>query len=103
MNRKGKTQRAIGIVLLITLLVPVIMLSVSQTRTEIVFHEVRGPGMVTMIEPEYIEITYTPLVALLHTAKATFTDISFFVVYIGLFVLAVWLMVHSRRYKLKEA
>lgn len=103
MSKKGKIQRAIGIVLLVVLIVPVIMLSIPQTYTKLVFHEVPGPGMVTMIESEYVEITYIPLVNIVRYSAITPTDIALFIIYGGLFALAIWLAIHSRRHKLKEA
>ena len=103
MSRKGKIQRVAGIVLLALLLVPVVTLSIPQTRTEVAFHEVRGPGMVIMIEPEYTEITYVPLVDIVRHSIITPLDVALFIAYGGLFALAVWLIAHSRRYRLKEA
>ena len=103
MSKRGIIQRVIGVALLVVLVAPVIMLSVPQTHTEIVFHEVRGPGMVTMIEPEYVEITYIPLVSIIRYSAITLSDVALFIVYGGLFALAIWLVVHSRKHRLKEA
>jgi len=103
MSRKGKIQRAMGIVLLVALLVPVVVLSIPQTYTKLVFYEVPGPGMVTMIESEYVEITYIPLVNIARYSAITPIDIVLFIIYGGLFALAVWLVIRSRRHKLKEA
>lgn len=99
MTRKQKTQRIIGIILLVTLILPVIVLSIPATYTEIVFYTNPASGLV---ESEYNEITYTPLVELLRAVDGTFGDISFLVVYAGLFALAVWLIVHSARRRLKD-
>ena len=81
MSRKGKAQRVIGIVLLIALIAPVIVLSVPRTYTELVFYEVPVPGMVTMIESEYVEVTYIPLVNIVRNSAIVPIDIALFIVY----------------------
>jgi len=104
MSRKGKAQRAIGIVLLVVLIVPVIMLSIPQTYTELVFYETpMGPGLGNWITSEYVEVTYIPLVNIVRYSAIMPIDIALFVMYGGLFALAIWLVIHSRRHKLKEA
>lgn len=104
MSRKGKAQGAVGIVLLIILIAPIIMLSIPQTRTELVFHETpMGPGLGNWITSEYIEVTYIPLVDIVRNSAIAPTDVALFIAYGGLFGLAVWLVTHSRRHKLKEA
>lgn len=104
MSRRGKAQRAIGIVLLVALLVPVVMLSIPRAYTELVFYETpMGPGLGNWITSEYVEVTYIPLVDIVRNSTVTPIDVALFIVYGGLFALAIWLVVHSRRYKLKEA
>ena len=104
MSRKGKAQRVIGIVLLITLIAPIIMLSIPQTRMELVFYETpMGPGLGNWITSEFVEVTYIPLVNIIRDSAIAPVDIALFIIYGGLFALAVWLVIHSRRHKLKEA
>jgi len=100
MERKRKAQRIVGIVLLVVLLVPVIVLSIPRTYTQLVFHEVpMGPGLGNMIESEYVEVTYIPLINVFQNSQFGPIDIAFMVGYIALFGLAIWLIVHSRRYR----
>ena len=100
MSRKGKVQRVLGVVLLVVLIAPVIMLSIPRTYTELVFYETpMGPGLGDWITSEYVEVTYIPLVDIVRNSAITSIDIVFFVVYGGLFALAIWLMVHSRKYR----
>ena len=104
MSRKGKAQRVIGIVLLVMLIAPVIALSIPQTYTELVFRETPiGPGLGNWITSEYVEVTYIPLVNIVRNSAIQPIDIALFIIYGGLFALAVWLVIHSRRHKLKEA
>lgn len=98
MSKKGKIQRVLGVVLLIVLIAPVIMLSIPQTRTEIVFHEI-PTGMTSMIVPEYVEVTYIPLVNVFQNSSFGPGDIALIVGYVVLFALAIWLVVHSRKYR----
>jgi hypothetical protein len=96
MERKRKTQRIVGIVLLVVLLVPVVIMSIPQTHTEIITHVIPGQFGDTLV-PELVEITYIPLIALLRTADGTFDDVSFLTVYAGLLALSIWLIVRSTR------
>jgi len=65
-----------------------------------VFHEVpMGPGLGNMIESEYVEVTYIPLINVFQNSQFGPIDIAFMVGYITLFGLAIWLIVHSRRYR----
>ena len=88
-----------GIVLLVVLLVPVIVLSIPQTYTELTFREVPGPGLTTILEPEYIEVTYIPLINVFQNSQFGPIDIAFMAGYVVLFGLAIWLILHSRRYR----
>lgn len=85
MTKKQKAQRIIGIVLLVTLLVPVIVMLRPMTYVDYF--------------PVYTEYTYIPLIELLRTVDGTFDDVSFLAVYAGLLALAIWLIVRSTRYR----
>jgi len=100
MERKRKAQRVVGIVLLVVLLVPVIVLSIPRTDTQLVFHEdPMGPGLGNMIQPEYVEVTYIPLINVFQNSTIGPADIAGLAGYVALLGLAIWLIVHSRRYR----
>lgn len=101
MGRKRKAKRVIGIVLLIVLLVPVIVLSIPQTYTQLVLHEVpMGPGLGSMIETEYVEVTYIPLINVFQNSQFGPIDIAIMVGYVALFGLGIWLVVRSSKQSL---
>jgi len=97
MTKGQKAQRIIGIVLLVVLAIPVVVLSIPATHTDIIWHE--SGGIPNIITPEYVTVTYTPLIELLRTVDGTPDDVSFLAIYVGLFVLAIWLVVHSTRHR----
>ena len=100
MTKKQKAQRIIGVVLIVALFVPLVIMSIPVTYTEIVFSVDPATGIT---KPEFIDHTYIPLAKLLRTVDGTFDDVSLLVVYAGLFVLGIWLVVRSPRNRLKEA
>lgn len=100
MIRKQKVQRAMGTILLVALIVPIVVLSVPATHTALVLSTDPETGLV---KPVYIDVTYTPLIKLLGTVDGTPDDVSLLAVYAGLFGLAVWLIARSARPKVKEA
>lgn len=100
MTKRQKAQRIIGVMLIVALLIPIVVMSIPTTYTEIVFSVDPATGTT---KPEFIDHTYIPLVALLRTVDGTFDDISFLAVYVGLFVLGIWLVVYNMKHKLKEA
>jgi hypothetical protein len=97
MTRRQKAQRIIGIVLLVVLAIPVVVLSIPATHTHIVLHE--SGGIPNIVTSEYVTVTYIPIIELLRTVDGTPDDVSFLAIYVGLFVLAIWLVVHSTRYR----
>lgn len=101
MGKKRKAQLIVGIALVVMLLVPVVVLTIPQTYTTLVFHEVPGPGMITMIESELVEISYIPLLVVLDQARPIPEDVAIIAGYIVLFGLGVWLIIHSRIQNLK--
>lgn len=97
MTKRQKAQRIIGIVLLVVLAIPVVVLGIPATHTGIIWHE--SGGIPNIITPEYVTVTYTPLIELLRTVDGTPDDVSFLAIYVGLFVLAIWLVVRSTRHR----
>jgi len=97
MGKRQKAQRIIGIILLVALAIPVVVLSIPATHTDIIWHE--SGGVPNIITPEYVTVTYTPLIELFRSSKFTSTDVLFLVGYAGLLVLGIWLIVHSGRYR----
>ena len=100
MTTKQKVQLVIGIVLLVALVAPVILLSVPRTYTGVGF--VVEPGSPTVV-PVVTDIVRVPLVIFFQAVDGTWDDVLFFVAYAGLLALAIWLVVRSRRRRLKEA
>jgi hypothetical protein len=97
MAKRQKAQRIIGLVLLVVLAIPVVVLSIPATYTDVIWHE--SGGIPNIITPEYVTVTYTPLIELLRTVDGTPDDVSVLAIYVGLFVLAVWLVVHSTKHR----
>ena len=98
MSKKAqKAQRVIGIVLLTVLTIPVVVLCIPVTHTDIVWHE--SGGIPNIITSEYITTTYIPLINNLQNSRFGSLDIAFLVGYVALFGLAIWLIVHSRKRK----
>jgi len=101
MTRRGKIQRAVGIALVAMLLTPVVIMSIPQTHTIVVYHTTQH-GFVTEVDPEFIEVAYVPLISTLLSLQFDPTGIAFIVGYAVLFGLAIWLIVHGSRHKPKE-
>jgi len=98
MERKRKAQRIVGLVLLVVLLVPVIILSIPSTYTEVIYHTSQD-GFATIVEPEFVEIEYIPLINVFQNSQFSPIDIAFMVGYVAILGLAIWLIAHSRRYR----
>lgn len=88
-----KLRKTIGIILLIVLILPVLILARPATRMVPVIH--RDPSSI-----EFVEQRYIPLLEIMDawaTGPSTRTDRVLDAVYIGLFVLAIWLIRYKGR------
>ena len=93
-----KIRRVLGVVLLVFLIVPVVVLCIPATGTQLVI--LRSPGFPNLISTEYVEYTYIPLVELVRNQEVFYpSDIAFLVVYFSLYGLAIWLIRHRARNK----
>ena len=97
MTKRQKAQRITGIVLLVALAIPVVVLSIPATHTDIVWHE--SGGIPNIITPEYVTVTYTPIIELFRNSTFAPVDILFLIGYAGILALAIWLVVRSTRYR----
>ncbi len=100
MAKRQKVQRVIGVILVIVLLTPVVILSIPRTYTGVGFSVDPSSGVTV---PVVTEVTRVPLTLFFGAVDGTPDDVLFFIVYAGLFGLAVWLLVRSRKQQLKEA
>ena len=98
--RNKRVQKVAGVVLLVILLLPVIVMSIPATYTEIEFRPNPTTGI---IETVYIDHEYVPIIDLLRGVDGTPDDVAVLGIYTCLFALTVWLVVHSARRKPKEA
>lgn len=100
MTKKQKALRAVGIVLLVALLAPIVILSIPRTYTGVGFSVDPSSGVTV---PVVTDVTRVPITIFFAAVDGTPDDVLFFIVYAGLFGLAVWLLVRSTRQQLKEA
>jgi len=93
-----KIRRVLGVILLVFLIVPVVVLCIPATGTQLVI--LRSPGFPNLISTEYVEYTYIPLVELVRNQEVFYpSDIALLVLYFGLYGLAVWMIRHRTKSK----
>ena len=102
MTKKRQKRIVAGIVIMITLLIPVVVLSIPQTYTEVVYHT-HQDGFATIVDPEYVEVTVIPLVHIVQNSTISPADKAGVAAYFAVFALAIWLVISGARRKSKEA